>query len=218
MASGELLKRDAFGAVRLDADCEPPRVVRDSGAARFGLRWLARALARREAAALAALAGIPGVPRLLGQDAGKLERSFLGGRAMHRGPPPTRAFFRNAFRLLRRLHRAGIAHNDLAKEANWICMVDDGCGIVDFQLALQSPGRGRLFRLLAREDLRHLLKHKEHYLPSLLTTREREILATPSCAARFWRTCVKPPYLVLTRRVLGWPERTSAEERGALRR
>jgi len=217
MASSELLKRDALGAVRLLGDREARRIVRDAAAARFGARWLACALLRREAAALLALEEVAGVPRLLAQDTATLERSFLPGRAMHRGPPPTRAFFRNALRLLRRLHRAGIAHNDLAKEANWICADNDGCGIVDFQIAMRSPRRGRLFRMLAREDLRHLLKHKRHYLPDQLTARERAILATPACPARFWRACIKPPYLLFTRRVLGWPERTGAEERAAPR-
>lgn len=217
MASGRQLKRDALGAVRLADERGPARIVRDAGAARFGVRWLARSLCRREAAALEALAGMPGVPRLLAHGNGTLERSYLPGRAMHRGAPPTRAFFRNALRVLRRLHRAGVVHNDLAKEANWICSGDDGCAIVDFQLALLCPRRGRLFRLLAREDLRHLLKHKQHYLPSVLTARERRILATPSWPARFWRGCVKPPYLVFTRRLLGWPERTGADERGAAR-
>ena len=52
--------------------------------------------------------------------------------------------------------------------------------LVDFQLALVAPRRGRAFRALAREDIRHLLKHKRSYCPERLTARERRILATPA--------------------------------------
>jgi hypothetical protein len=101
----------------------------------------------------------------------------------------------------------------LAKEANWLCLEDGGPGIIDFQVASVAPRRGKLFRMLAREDLRHLYKHKQHYLPHALTARQRNLLATPSIAARCWRALVKPPYRWITRRVLGWPERQGPEER-----
>jgi predicted Ser/Thr protein kinase len=214
MASRKLLKRDALGAVYLLTGAADPVVVRDVGAARPGCRWLARRLALREARMLEALADMPGTPTLLGIDASGLARSFLPGEPMYVRRPVSSAFFKNALTLVRRMHRAGVAHNDLAKEANWICLAGQDCGIVDFQLAIRSKRRSALFRVLAREDIRHLLKHKEHYIPERLTARERSILASPSCAARFWRTWVKPPYLLFTRRVLGWPERTGPEERG----
>ena len=46
-----------------------------------------------------------------------------------------------ARRLLQRLHRGGLAHNDLAKEANWLVLDDGSPAIIDFQLA--SRGRAR---------------------------------------------------------------------------
>ena len=92
-------------------------------------------------------------------------------------------------------------------------MPDDYAGIVDFQIAAHFPRRGRLFRALAREDLRHLLKHKRHYAADSLTRRQRAILARPLWPARFWRACVKPVYVFVTRRILRWPERSSAVER-----
>ena len=127
--------------------------------------------------------------------------------------PRSREYFREALRLVRRLHRLGVTHNDLAKEANWICQDERVPGIVDFQLAICFSSRSRLFRLLAREDLRHLLKHKRHYRPEALTERERRILANPMWPARWWRTLVKPCYRFVTRRVLRWPERKGAAER-----
>lgn len=214
MFSEQLLKRDSLGATLLRSDRGRRSVVRDTAAARPGLRWLATALARREAAALAALESHEGFPRLIGFDGRRLLRSFLPGAPLYAGPAPSRRYFRDALRMLVRLHRLGIAHNDLAKEGNWIRQADDRPGIVDFQLAARFLRRGRLFRLLAREDLRHLLKHKRYYCPEHLTARQRALLASPSAPARIWRRVVKPPYRFVTRRVLGWPERAGPAERG----
>ena len=116
-------------------------------------------------------------------------------------------------RVLRRLHRAGVAHNDLAKEANWLVVRGDTCAIVDFQLATYSPARTARFRRGAYEDLRHLLKHKRTYQPLELTARQRRILARPTVGTRLWRALVKPAYRFVTRTVLGWPERSGPVER-----
>jgi hypothetical protein len=84
---------------------------------------------------------------------------------------------------------------------------------VDFQLALVAPRRGRLFRILGREDIRHLLKHKRSYCPERLTARERRILATPSALSRAWMATGKPAYVFVTRRIFGWSDREGAGDR-----
>jgi RIO-like serine/threonine protein kinase len=213
MATRILLKRGSLGDVRREADGGQDLVVRDWARARPGCGWLARRLARREAAALARLAGLAGVPRLIAIERGRLVRSYLPGRAMHEARPKSRAYFRAALGLVRRMHRAGVAHNDLAKEANWLSTSAGEPAIVDFQLAVCVRRRNRLFRAMAREDLRHLLKHKRHYCADQLTARQHRMLAEPSWPARFWRAAVKPVYLLVTRKLLGWPERRGAEER-----
>lgn len=208
------LKRDALGSVRL-VDAGPVQVVeRDTGAARPGLRWLARRLAAREAAALLTLRAVPnGVPRLVAFDGRVLRRSALQGEPLFAGAPPTRAFFVRALRLVRALHRAGVTHGDLAKEANWLRGPDDEPSLVDFQLAVRSRRRGAWFRYLAHEDLRHLLKHKRTYRPQELTARQRRMLASPPWPTRWWRNAWKPIYIAFTRGVLGWSERTGPRER-----
>ena len=138
------------------------------------------------------LAGIAGVPALLGWDGTRVLRSWLPGEPMQVARPADAAYFRKALRLLRQVHRRGIAHNDLAKEPNWLVLPGGEPGLIDFELAWRDPQRGWLFRMLAREDLRHLLKHKRYYCPAQLTTRQRRILAQPSRAARAWRTIVRP--------------------------
>jgi RIO-like serine/threonine protein kinase len=162
---------------------------------------------------LRALAGVAGVPRLLRCGHGVLERTFIAGEPMQVARPRSRAYFASALRLLAAVHRRGVVHNDLAKEANWLCTPDGRAAIVDFQLAIVARRRSRWFRSLARDDLRHLVKHKATYLPAALTLRERQLLARPSRLARVWRALVKPPYRWITRGWLGWPERTGAAER-----
>lgn len=190
-------------------------VRRDIADSKRFLRPLARRLARREAAALAAADGITGVPHLIAFDGRAVLRRYIEGRPMYAEKPTSPDYFKDALKLLSALHRRGIAHNDLAKEANWLCTPDGRAAIVDFQIATISRRRGALFRALAREDLRHLLKHKRTYVPDRLTTRQRALLDRPGPLSRAWARIVKPPYGFVTRRLLGWPERTGPEERGA---
>jgi len=117
---------------------------------------------------------------------------------------------------LRQLHQAGVVHNDLAKEPNLLVRDDGGPALIDFQLAAHSMKRGRLFRIAAYEDLRHLLKHKRTYWPDRLTQRERHILTNPSPVSRAWMGMVKPVYMFVTRRIFGWEDREGARDRGAL--
>ena len=209
----EKLKHDALGTTRLVNTGDGSFVERDTRTAHAALRWLARRLAAREAAALATLAGEARVPRLLAFDGQVVRRSYLPGLPLHEAAPRSRAYFVDALRVLRRLHRAGIAHNDLAKEANWLVASGEACAIVDFQLATRAGARTARFRRRAYEDLRHLLKHKRTYQPQCLTARQLRVLARPTWAARLWRTLVKPPYHFVTRVVLGWPERAGPLER-----
>lgn len=214
MQDKELLKKDLFGEIWYLTDHGQPLILRDAGAARWWLGWLARKLLRREARALLAVDDLEGVPQLLRHDRTTLYRSFLSGVAMYEARPSEPEFFNDLARLLRRLHRAGIAHNDLAKEPN-ILVCDDGSpAIVDFQLATRSAGRGWLFRAAAREDIRHLLKHKRTYRPDLLTRREQAILDSPSFASRAWQLLVKPVYNFVTRHLFGWSDREGTADRG----
>ncbi len=207
------LKKDIFGEVSRRNSGDGPYVVRDARPARPWARWLARRLLRREARALCATGGIAGIPEILHVDTDKLRRSWIAGAPMHKSRPTNVAYFRAAARILRELHRRGVAHNDLAKEPNWLVRQDGGPGIVDFQMAWHCPKRGRLFRLLAREDLRHLLKHKRTYCPEHLTRRELAILAKPTVVSRTWMLGGKPVYLFVTRKILGWADREGANDR-----
>ena len=215
MDDEKILKRDLFGEIRLTSVGEEAVVVRNIRCAPWWTRWLARRLLLREARALAALDGIGGVPALLEHQRDELQRSYIAGQPLHVARPRDAAYFAAAARLVRRLHRAGVCHNDLAKEPNLLVSDTGTPGIIDFQLAGYSRRRSRAFRIAAYEDIRHLLKHKRSYRPDLLTARERRILANPSPASRLFRGTVKPVYLFITRRLLGWADREGAGDRNA---
>jgi RIO-like serine/threonine protein kinase len=212
-----LLKQDVFGRVSLVSLPGLPTslVERDVTTAPWWARAIARRLARREARALQALVRVPQVPRLELWDGRRLLRSWIPGEPMQRAAPADRAYFREALRLLRRLHSAGVLHNDLAKEPNWLVTPSGGPALVDFQLSVRPRHRGRLFRALAYDDLRHLLKHKRTYCAGHLTARQRAMLARRSAASALWAHTGKPVYRFVTRRMLGWSDREGAGDRYA---
>ncbi len=216
-STAKLLKKDLFGEVWLKTDPSGTCILRDCRKAALPLRPLARLLMRREARALLALEGIPGVPEVLAADRHTLTRSYLSGTPLQESGMRDARFYKAAARLLRRMHTAGVVHNDLAKEPNLLVLDNNSPGIIDYQLAQVTGKRTSLFRLAAREDIRHLLKHKRNYCPSALTQRERRILASPSLPSRLYMATVKPVYLFVTRRILGWADREGASDRGAQR-
>ena len=86
-------------------------------------------------------------------------------------------------------------------------VLSDGTpGLLDFQLAAVNPRRSSWFRLMAREDLRHLLKHKRTYLPARVTPTERRVLARRSWLARAWMASGKKLYIFVARRILNWED------------
>lgn len=203
----QALKSDSFGRISLMRGAGGTFVRRDLRFVPLWLRLPAWWLARREARALRQVHGLPAMPQLLGWNGRMLDRSFLDGAAMYQRPPRGDvAYFRAARRLLQRVHRAGIAHNDLAKEANWLVLADGSPGIIDFQLAVAGHPRARFMRLLAREDLRHLLKHKRMYCAHALTPVERRVLKRTSWLREAWFATGKPVYRFVTRRILKWED------------
>ncbi|HVI25217.1 MAG TPA: serine/threonine protein kinase [Xanthomonadaceae bacterium] len=202
------LKADSFGRIALMRGADGGLFVRrDLRHVPWWLRLPAWWLARREARALRRVAGMEAVPQLLRWDGRVLDRSYMDGAAMYQRPPRgDAAWFRAAHRRLRALHRRGIAHNDLAKEANWLVLADGAPALIDFQLAVCGAPRARWMRLLMREDLRHLLKHKRTYCAQALTPVERRLLKRRSWLRDAWFATGKPVYRFVTRRLLRWED------------
>lgn len=207
-----VLKRDVFSTIERGwfraPGGEVPAILRRIDQVPWWSRLFARHFLAREARALA-LAGTTKVaPQMLHAGPATLVRSWIDGVAMHLAKPAgDRAYFRSAKEALRALHRAGVCHNDLAKEQNWLRGSDGRAYLTDFQLAARFSGRGRLFRLCAYEDLRHLLKHKRRYVPEALTATEKRVLARKSWLARLWLATGKRVYVLVTRRLLHFTDR-----------
>jgi hypothetical protein len=205
------LKRDLFGRIELGHVDGRAAVRRDFRAGAHWLRPLAAVLARREQNALRWLAPVPNVPRPLDVGRGRFLRSYVEGRSLAEAGPRDAAYFAEARHLLRRIHALGVTHNDTHKIHNWLVTPEGAPALTDFQIAGRHAARTRWFRLCALEDIRHILKHKRTFCPEALTARERAILARRSWPARAWLATVKPVYVLVTRRLLGWRD---AEGRG----
>lgn len=206
-----VLKRDLFSTIERGwyrtSGGEVDAILRRIDETPWYSRFLAGILFKREVRALKrAPLGI-GPPLLAASDRW-LVRGFLDGAPIHIARPNGDLdYFTSAKTALRRLHRAGICHNDLAKEQNWLRRSDGGAALLDFQLASSFTRRGKLFRILAYEDLRHLLKHKRRYVPEALTARERKVLSRKSFLTRLWMATGKRLYYAITRGVFNFKDR-----------
>lgn len=215
---GVLLKRDVFSTVERgrfrDGDRQVDAVLRRLDQVPWWSYLLARHLFARECRALALARDLRVGPELLWAGRRALVRSFISGVALHLAKPAgDLAYFRSAKHALRKLHRAGICHNDLAKEQNWLRGSDGHAYLTDFQLAACFKKRSRMFRIAAYEDLRHLLKHKRSYAPEALTPRERKILARKSLVASVWLATGKKVYRAITRGLFNFTDREGGGRR-----
>ena len=120
-----VLKRDVFSTVErgrfVTPEGEVDAILRRIDHVPLWSRPLARHLFARERKALAAADQLGVAPRLLFSGRRVLVRGFIDGVAINISRPVgDRGYFLSAKAALRRLHRAGICHNDLAKEQNWL--------------------------------------------------------------------------------------------------
>ena len=200
---GVVLKRDVFstierGRFRTDGG-EVDAVLRRIDGVPWWSSVLAYELFRRERRALGVAGGLGIAPPLLFAGRRVLVRGWIDGVSLHIARPQGEAaYFRSAKAALRTLHRAGVSHNDLAKEQNWL-YANGRAYLTDFQLAAVFRRRGLLFRLARYEDLRHLLKHKRRYAPDALTAAERRVLARKTVITRAWMATGKKLYYAITR-------------------
>ncbi len=198
-----VLKRDVFSTIERghfrNAEGEVGAVLRRIDGVPWWSRRLAHLLFQRERRALAIAGPLDVAPRLLFAGRRALVRQWIDGVALHIAKPyGDAAYFRSAKAALRKLHRAGISHNDLAKEQNWL-YAEGSAYLTDFQLATRFHRRSALFRLACYEDLRHLLKHKRRYAPDALTSAERRVLARKSVITKVWMATGKKVYYAITR-------------------
>jgi hypothetical protein len=207
--SGVVLKRDLFSTVERGRFATPAGEVEAVLRRIDDVPWwsfgMARHLFARERRALAVAGKLGVAPPLLFAGRRTLVRGWIDGVALQIAKPyGDHAYFTSAKAALRKLHRAGICHNDLSKQQNWLRGRDGRAYLTDFQLASCFSRRGLLFRLLAYEDLRHLLKHKHRYLQEGLTPAEWRLRTRKSRFAGLWLITVKPLYEWIMRGMFGY--------------
>jgi len=211
-------KRDVFSETvsgHLEGVADFPVVLRKLDGVPLWARPLAWMLARREIRGLKAVQGIDGCPILVRVDKTGLLRSWTRGTPLQLAKPAEADWYRDARRLLRQMRRAGVTHNDIAKPQNWLCTPEGRAAVIDFQLASVHRRPGKLFRIMAREDLRHLLKQKRAYAPHLLTPAEHTMLARKALPSRIWMATGKKLYNFITRRLMNWSDAEGTEDRVA---
>ncbi|WP_306152664.1 serine/threonine protein kinase [Roseovarius sp. MMSF_3281] len=209
-------KRDIFSETisgTLEGYPDFPVVLRKLDTVPVYAKPIAWALARKEIKGLRAVQGIEGCPILVRVDKTGLLRSWTKGTPLQLAKPTDPAWYRDAKRLLREMRRAGVTHNDIAKPQNWLMTPDGRAAVIDFQLASRHRRRGKLFRVMAREDLRHLLKQKRAYAPQLLTPSETRMLTQKALPSRIWMATGKRFYNFITRRLMNWSDGEGTEDR-----
>lgn len=217
----DILKHDAFGTIEKGylqfSDGNQITAIRRVYSTNRVLKPLTRLLANNEIRALKRLqqtSPSPYFPRLLANDKNSHLRSYIEGDSMHKVVDElSDDYFKECHRLLEHLVQHSICNNDLAKEANWLVNKENGKpAITDFQLAFCFKNKqSRIFKQLARDDKRHLLKHQRKY--NHLNTEELLLIEQKSLINKLWMNSGKRLHKLFTRKILGWQERNGPEER-----
>ena len=179
------------------AEHEGRRVVcKDASlAARLpGVGLFRRWTLRNEARALAALDGLPGVPRLLGAWRTGLVMDFVDGRLLTelRGTRVPGEVFDRLDGLLAAIHARGVAIGDLHRR-NILVDTDGRVGIIDFELA-QPVGRGPRGALARR--LQRLDRHA--------AARQRKAFGAPLAPEHVALLAEAPAWYRMGRRIKRW--------------
>lgn len=166
--------------------------------------WTGRVLGNRERTALQRLAGIPGIPRVLGSirvngqpRPNAVAREFIPGKVLS-GQHVSAPFLARLRLLLSEIHARDVAYVDLHKPEN-VLIGDDGLPyLFDFQISYSLPSGALgavpplrwLLTCLQRSDDYHLLKHKMRLGQSAEVSRS-DIpwwIQLHRCIAVPWRT------------------------------
>lgn len=169
-----------------------PMVVKDFGNKVWWMRQFGRLQIRHEVKAYRFLAGLPGIPRLIGRiDRYALALEKIEGRQL--GSAPERltrgiVLMSRLEAIVERMHAAGLVHWDLRGRENVLVRGDDELFLIDFQSAMWARPGGwphrLLFPMMKRVDDAALLKWKQILQAGPYTPEEEAFLRR----YRFWRS------------------------------
>jgi tRNA A-37 threonylcarbamoyl transferase component Bud32 len=170
-------------------------ILKDFSAKSAPVRWLGRRQLRSERRALDRLAGVPGVPAVLGAlpPFGLFLQPMRGEaitRWRRRPRPEIAPMLERLDRLVGLIHARGVAHLDLRKRDNILVAADGTPSVIDFNASVAfrtgSAGARLLFPILRAVDRSALLKWKALLTPEALTTDERRRHRRMSLLRRLW--------------------------------
>ena len=168
------------------------------------LNWLGRGLQKHEIEILRRLQDLDQVPKLIGPwgKSGFLYE-YIEGRSLDEKPEIPDSFFDDLQALLDRIHEKHVCYLDFNKRGNILVGKDGRPYLIDFQISRHSKRRGRVCRVLQREDRYHLLKHKRHFRPDLMSEAELKESRRQSVWIRTHRI-ITWPFRFLRRRIMQW--------------
>jgi len=114
-------------------------------------RLIRRGMLRNEYRVYSRLSGVSGVPRCYGLLDGRyLVLEFIDGVPIRRARITDRGvFFETLLKIIKELHKAGVAHTDLKKKDNLLVIEGRGPCVIDFGVAvIRKPGFAPLNRYL----------------------------------------------------------------------
>jgi tRNA A-37 threonylcarbamoyl transferase component Bud32 len=170
-------------------------ILKDFSAKSAPVRWLGRRQLRSERRALDRLAGLAGVPAVLGAlpPYGLFLQPMRGEaitRWRRRPRPEIAPMLERLAALVGSIHARGVAHLDLRKRDNILVAADGTPSVIDFNASLAfRPGStaARMFLPVLRAvDRAALLKWKAFLLPDALTPAERRRHRRMSLLRRLW--------------------------------
>lgn len=175
-----IFKHDSWAATAL-YECGSKRIVvkfnRKQPILGFPMKWLGRALARRETKMLTRLSSVTNVPaacvkvKVNGKVASTATaHEYVPGRSLLATEQTDDDFFPRLSILLGQLHDHGIAYVDLHKRDNILVDPNGEPHLIDFQISICLPRVWPIssaLTILQRCDRYHLAKHRHHCRPDL---------------------------------------------------
>ena len=166
---GAVYKSPAGGAVPQDEWPESGYIIIKEAHGVGIARFFRRAMIRREYRVYQRLKHVPGVPRCYGlRDADHLMLEYVDSeslRAADKSLADHDEFYARLRDIIREVHAAGVAHNDLKRKNNMLVSADGRPYLIDFGTAVfRKPNGGflnrRLFAIACQLDLNAWIKHK----------------------------------------------------------
>ena len=169
------------------------------------LAWLGNMMRNHEVMILRSVEGIKQVPQLLGlYEPCGFFYTYIEGCSLDESPNIPDSFFDECKSLLEQVHQRDIAYIDMNKRGNILIGQDNKPYLIDFQISLRFERYAHgLMKVLQKEDMYHLYKHKRRLRGDLLSETEQQISRRKSPFIRIHRL-IATPFRTVRRRVLGW--------------